>query len=111
MQKLQMEIEVLKATVADKNSRVGENEVDKQLKMNKAQVEAAKARKLQSDADLVDLHHIKEDAGYGHQEKLELQDQKHQQELENKLADLRANIEVMKMQAQNKDTNIGLMRG
>jgi len=111
LQKLQMEIEVMKATVADKNARAGENEVDKQLKMNKAQVEAAKARKLQSDADLLDLHHIKEDAGYGHQEKLELQDQKHQQDMENKLADLQANIEIIKAQAAHNDKNIGLMRG
>ena len=110
MQKLRAEIEALKATVADKYARAEENEVDKQLKLSKAQVEAAKARKLNSDADLLDLKHIKEDSGFDHIEKLELQEQKFQHELQKEIARLRAQLQVIEAQAQNHDENIGLMR-
>jgi len=109
--KLQAEIEAIKASTKEDMGDEQEKMAQAKLLAEKTKVEAAKARKLESDADLVDLHHIKEDAGYSHQEKLELQDQKHQQDLEDKLAELQANIEVIREQAMHKDTNIGVMRG
>ena len=59
--KAQMEIEKLKADVADKYARAGENEVDRVLKQRKAEVEAAKARSLNSKADIDDLNYLKAD--------------------------------------------------
>jgi hypothetical protein len=64
MMKLQKEVEKLDADIADKYARAGENEIDAQLKLNKAQVEAAKARKLHSDADKVDLDFMMRDEDY-----------------------------------------------
>lgn len=59
--KLQMEIEKIKADVADKYARAGENQIDAEVKRNKAAVEAAKARALNSKADLDDLEMLKRD--------------------------------------------------
>ncbi len=64
MEKMMLENEKLKADIADKYARAGENEVDRVLKEQKAQVEAAKARKLSSDADIADLRYLKEDNQY-----------------------------------------------
>ena len=99
LMKLQMEIEKLKADVADKYARAGENEVDRELKLRKAQVEAAKARKLGSEADRADLDFLKADNGIDHLEKLELEEQKH-----------KANINQMLFQASQNDKNIGVLQ-
>lgn len=100
LQKLQMEIEVMKANVADKYARAGENEVDKEFKQWKAKVEQAKARKLGSEADRLDMDFLMKDEGY--EEELayakEMRDKEHQKDL-------------MLLQARNKDTNIGVPRG
>lgn len=65
--KLQMEIEKMKADVADKYARAEENGIDAELKREKVKVEAAKARKLNSDADLGDLSFIEKDNGFKEQ--------------------------------------------
>jgi hypothetical protein len=62
--KLQKEIEKMDADIADKYARAGENDVDRILKQQKAMVEAAKARKLHSDADKIDLDFVDKDGGY-----------------------------------------------
>jgi len=64
LMKMQMEVEKLKADIADKYARAKENEIDAQLKQNKAAVEAAKARKLGSEADKLDLDYLMKDEGY-----------------------------------------------
>lgn len=61
LQKLILENKKLEADIADKLARAGENTIDAELKKNKAMVEAAKARKLNSDADLGDLNYLKTD--------------------------------------------------
>ena len=63
MAKLQKEIELIDAEIADKYARAGENEIDMQVKQIKAQVEAAKARKLGSEADHLDLDFLMKDEG------------------------------------------------
>lgn len=60
----QVEIEKMKADIADKYARAAENEVDKQVKLAKMKTEEAKARKLHSDADRVDLDFMKADEDY-----------------------------------------------
>ncbi len=62
-----LENRVLEATVADKMARAGENQIDAELKVRKAEVEAAKARKLHSDADRSDLDYIEKDNGFREQ--------------------------------------------
>lgn len=82
LMRAQMEIEKLKADIADKYARAGENEVDKQVKLAKMETEKAKARKLHSDADRTDLDFLKADEDYDsapddgemeHQRKMELE--------------------------------------
>ena len=108
LETLQLNNEKLKADIADKYARADENTVDAELKRNKASVEAAKARKLGSDADLSDLKFLKEDEGYAHLERVELEDLKHAQRLAEKAAAHRDNLEQMLAQTVAGDTNIGV---
>lgn len=83
LQRMQMEIEKLKADIADKYARAGENEVDMEVKRAKAQVEAAKARKLGSEADNMDLDFLMKDEGYTDEMDYakEMRDKEHQMTL------------------------------
>jgi len=92
-----LELEKIKADIADKYARAGENEVDRTLKLNKAAVEEAKARKLNSDADMVDMSFLRTDEGVDHKEKLELEEFKRL-----------ANLDSMAFQTLHNDTNIGV---
>jgi len=96
LMKLQKEIEEMDANIADKYARAGENEIDAELKRNKAQVEAAKARKLHSDADKVDLDFLKSDEDY-----------ERQMDREEKDMERRHQLELMLLQAKAGDKNIG----
>jgi hypothetical protein len=107
--KLQLENEKLIADIADKNARAAENTVDAELKKNKAAVEAARARKLASEADTIDLKFLKEDEGYAHLERVELEDLKHAQNMEKEAAKHLANLEQMFAQQNAGDTNIGVI--
>lgn len=97
LQKLTMEIEKMKADIADKYARAGENEVDRELKLRKAQVEEAKARKLGSEADKMDMDFIMKDEGY-----------EEQLAYEKELRDKQHDLDVMMLQARNNDKNIGV---
>jgi hypothetical protein len=110
LERLMLENEKIKAEISDKNARAAENTIDAELKKNKAMVEAAKARKLNSDADMTDLKFIKEDEGFGHAEKLEMEDLKHALKMEQEAAKHRANIEQMLVQQQAGDNNIGVLQ-
>jgi hypothetical protein len=108
--KLKLENAVLEATIKDKYARADENTIDAELKKNKAAVEAAKARKLTSEADMTDLKFVKEDEGFSHLEQVELADLKHAQELEKDAAKHRANIEQLLVQQRAGDRQLGVMR-
>lgn len=109
LQRLVLENQKLEAEIADKMARANENTIDAELKKNKAAVEAAKARKLTSEADMTDLKFIKEDEGYGHMERMELEDQKHAQRMQTEEVRRRANLEQMYLQQRAGDKNIGVM--
>lgn len=109
LQRLVLENQKLEAEIADKMARANENTIDAELKKNKAAVEAAKARKLTSEADMTDLKFIKEDEGYGHMERMELEDQKHAQRMQTEEVKRRANLEQMYLQQRAGDKNIGVM--
>jgi hypothetical protein len=106
--KLQMEIERMKADVADKYARAGENEVDRQLKLNKAQVEAAKARKLNSDADKVDLDFLMKNDGYDMDQDSIKFDRDRQAKLEDDAMKRAHDRDIAQMQIDAKDKQIGL---
>jgi hypothetical protein len=108
MENLVLENESLKALVKDRHARAGENIVDAELKRNKAAVEAAKARQINSSTDMSDLQFVKEDEGFAHMEKVELEDLKHAQRLEKDAIDHRANLEQMYAQYLTGDKNIGV---
>ena len=110
LQNMILENKKLMAEIERDGARAAEDRIDAQLKSNKAAVEAAKARKLMSEADLADLKHIKEDAGYAHLEKMELADQKHMQDMNKQELEAKYNMLLAKFQAINNDKNIGLMR-
>ena len=99
LQRLMLENKKLEADIADKLARAGENEVDKLLKMNKAKVEEAKARKLGTDADLGDLKFLKDNEGVDRQESNEMEYAKMQHQYN--LAELQINA---------GDKNIGMAR-
>jgi hypothetical protein len=106
---LQLENEKLKADIADKYARAEENGIDAQLKTNKAALEAAKTRQINSNTDMTDLKYLKEDEGFSHKEKVELQRFKHSQSIEADLLKHRNNIEQMLVQQRAGDKNIGVM--
>lgn len=99
LQRLMLENKKLEADIADKLARAGENEVDRMLKLSKAKVEEAKARKLGTDADLGDLKFLKDNEGVDSQEATERDMMKMQHE-----------FNMAKMQADAGDTNIGMSR-
>ena len=63
MERLALENQKLQSEIDRNNARAGEDEIDIQLKMQKAQVEAAKARKLGSEADMTDLDFLLKNDG------------------------------------------------
>jgi hypothetical protein len=109
MQRLMLENKKLEADISDKLARANENTIDAELKRNKAAVEAAKARKLTSEADMTDLRFIKEDEGFAHLEKVEMEDLKHAQRMQQEEAKRQANLEQMILQRNAGDKNIGVM--
>lgn len=109
LERIFLENEKIKAEIQDKLARASENTIDAELKKNKAAVEAAKARKLTSEADMTDLKFIKEDEGFAHMERIQLEDLKHAQQMEKDAANHRANLEQMFAQQRAGDTNIGVV--
>lgn len=69
MERIALENEKLKSEIARNNARAGEDEIDMQLKIQKAEVEAAKARKLGSDADMMDLEFLMKNEGVDKRDK------------------------------------------
>lgn len=91
VRRVELENQKLEADIANILSRAGENEIDKVLKQNKAELEMAKARNLHGKSDLDDLKFLKEDAGTVHQEELEKMDFKRQSDLDSKALDAMIN--------------------
>jgi multidrug resistance efflux pump len=81
MDKMKAEIELMKADVMDRMARAQENEIDAQLKQQKVQVEAAKARNLNSTADLSDLEFLERDSGVSARERMQELQAKHDNEM------------------------------
>lgn len=65
LQRMQLEIQKLASEIERNKARAGEDQIDVVLKQQKAAVEAAKARKLGSEADSIDLAFLKDNEGVG----------------------------------------------
>ena len=94
---------------------------DALLKQKQAEVEAMKARKLDSEADLLDMKFLQEDNQLSYQQKLEqqllrikaeLEKEKMRQEASLVKEELKhkTNMQQMSYQAYNNDSNIGIYR-
>lgn len=99
MQKLMLENQKLHAEIADLMARAGENEQDMAYKAWKAEVEKAKARKLNAESDLKDLDFLKIDNEY---DRL-VEDEKARR-------DYAFKRELAMIQKNAGDTNIGIAR-
>lgn len=72
MQEMQLKLQLMQAEIKDKLARAGENEIDAQVKVAKMKTELAKARKLGSEADGIDLDFLlKNDGVDGYEKKLD----------------------------------------
>lgn len=70
-QKAQLEIALLEAQVANERAKAGENEVDRKLKDAKTQSELAKAGKIKSEKDSIDLQTLNDYNGIQHNRDME----------------------------------------
>ena len=75
-EKAMLEIEKLKAEIAERNSRAAENQVDIRLKTANAQLAEARAREIHSSADQKDQDFLDNASGKKHSQDMEKQDQK-----------------------------------
>lgn len=82
-----LQIELLKAQLANEVAKGQENQADTRLKDAKAITEKAKARSLESSADSEDLEFLQKKDGTGHKQDMEKADQAYDQELGKKAAD------------------------
>jgi hypothetical protein len=87
MAKMELEIEMMKADIQDKLARAGENQIDAEVKKAKMQVELAKARKLGSEADGMDLDFLMKNDGVDVQQQKELDDTKYMRDRQAQLED------------------------
>jgi hypothetical protein len=83
-QKMQLEMALLQAQVANETAKGRENEVDVQLKTAKTQTEQAKARGMHSASDISDLDFVEKESGVGAAQKQAESDRKHAQTMEAK---------------------------
>ena len=83
-QKMQLELALLQAQVANETAKGRENEVDVQLKTAKTQTDQAKARGMHSASDISDLDFVEKESGVGAAQKQAESDRKHAQNMEAK---------------------------
>jgi hypothetical protein len=67
----QLEVELLAAQAANEAAKAAENEIDKELKMAKLQVEMAQAKAIKSKSDLDDLEFLEREKGIDHNKVME----------------------------------------
>ena len=73
VQQQQLQMELLKAQIQNEYTKAAENEVDRELKAAKAQSELAKAGKVSSEKDKLDLDFVEQASGLKQERELESQ--------------------------------------
>jgi ribosomal protein L22 len=83
----QLEMELLKAKIANENAKAMENTVDVEFKKARTQTELSKSRNLDSKSAMEDLNFVEQESGVGrqHEENMKKVDQQHG--MDNKFAD------------------------
>lgn len=84
---MQLKLEMMQADIRDKQARAGENEIDAEVKKAKMQVELAKARKLGSEADGIDLDFLMKNEGVDAKQKQEEEDLKYMRQRQAQVED------------------------
>lgn len=109
----ELQVALLEAQVRNESAKGAENEADVTLKANKASVEAAKARKLNSDSDLQDLNYIEQSMGINQERDLEKMAQQEEQRRATayQSEQERRITELAKIAAQPKDKLQGKANG
>ncbi len=99
LERAQLENDKLRAEIERDKARAGEDRIDAQVKMAKMESEKARARKLNSDADMVDLNYVDKDHGFSsiHSANEKEKDRQHQAAL-------------AAMQIRAGDNNVGIAR-
>jgi hypothetical protein len=105
LMRMQMESEKLKADIADKYARSKENEIDAILKQQKVQVEAAKARNLNSQADKLDLDWLAKESGADLDRDAALEELRARTRLEEKLS-----VEELRHKAKMDQKTLDMMK-
>lgn len=97
VEKAQLENDKLRAEIERDKARAYEDQIDAKVKLAKMESELARARKLNSDADMVDLNYIDRDHGFSeiHKASEKEKDRMHQ-------------IMLAELQARAGDKNIGV---
>ena len=67
----QLQLAMLEAQVQNERAKAQENEVDVGLKQAKTQNELAKAGKLSSEKDNLDIDYLEKESGVDHQKEME----------------------------------------
>ena len=99
-QKMQLEMALLQAQVANETAKGRENEVDVALKTAKTESEQAKARSMHSGADLTDLDFVDKESGNKDARDAETEDRKHAHNIASKEFDRQANLDNKELDAQ-----------
>ena len=83
----QLEMELLKAKIANESAKAMENTIDVEFKKAKTQTELSKSRNLNSKSDMEDLNFVEQESGVGrqHEENMKKVDKDHK--MDDKFAD------------------------
>jgi hypothetical protein len=87
MAKIQLELEMMQAEIRDKLARAGENEIDSRVKLAKMETELAKARKLGSESDRLDLDFLMKNEGVGERMKQDDEEKKYMRDRQAQVED------------------------
>lgn len=99
LERAQLENDRLRAEIEREKAKAAEDRIDAEVKLARIEAERARARKLNSDADMVDLNYLDKDHGFSeiHQANEKEKDRQHQ-------------LLLAELQRRAGDTNIGITR-
>jgi hypothetical protein len=109
IQKLQAEVEKLKADAVAKYASASEDESDVLEKRAQAEYKIAQTRKINSESDNLDLKFVKDDEEIDTKRRREDEETKYSRDLEKEEQKRQINLESMFVQAKHQDENIGVI--
>ena len=99
-----LEIELLKAQIANENAKATENAANGELDIAKAEVERAKAALFQSEKDQKDLDFVEQESGVNQARDIEKQSLQHGNDLEKQENDMHTKMALEQFKADNAVT-------